>query len=96
MRMTALLVSAVLGLGTVTVLAADHAEHPMKSDAATTQPSATQPAAKAVNTKCPVTGEDVDPSVATTVYKGKTIGFCCDDCIADFKKDPEKYMKNLK
>ena len=38
---------------------------------------------------------EVDPKV-TTVYKGKVIGFCCRDCIKDFQKDPEKYMKGLK
>jgi len=48
-----------------------------------------------VNKKCPITSEDVDKKV-TTDYKGKTIGFCCDDCIAKFNKDPEKYMKDLK
>ena len=31
----------------------------------------------------------------TTVYKGQEIKFCCSDCPADFKKDPEKYMKKL-
>src|SRR5476651_610344 len=29
------------------------------------------------------------------VYKGQEIKFCCGDCPADFKKDPEKYMKKL-
>ena len=60
-----------------------------------TQPT-TQAAGKIVNKKCPVGGEDVDPKGKTVVYKGKTIGFCCDDCIKDFEKDPEKYAKNLK
>jgi len=58
-----------------------------------TQP-ATQPAA--VNKFCAVMQEDkIDPKV-TYEYKGQTIGFCCKDCIVDFKKDPEKYMKDLK
>jgi YHS domain-containing protein len=48
-----------------------------------------------VNKKCPLTQEDVDKKV-TVDYKGKTIGFCCEDCIAKFNKDPEKYMKDLK
>ena len=39
--------------------------------------------------------EKIDPKV-TTVYKGKVIGFCCEDCIEKFNKDPEKYMKTLK
>jgi YHS domain-containing protein len=50
--------------------------------------------AKPINKKCPVEGGDVDPAV-TTVYKGKTIGFCCDTCPPDFKKDPEKFMKKV-
>ena len=49
-----------------------------------------------VNKFCPLNPENpVDPAV-TAVYDGKTIGFCCPDCIADFKKDPAKYMKTLK
>jgi YHS domain-containing protein len=34
--------------------------------------------------------DDVDPKV-TYVYKGKVYGFCCKDCIDEFKKNPEKY-----
>ena len=57
----------------------------------TTAPS-TQPVNKfcAVNTK-----DEVDPKV-TTIYKGQTIGFCCEDCIKDFNKDPEKYVAKMK
>jgi YHS domain-containing protein len=58
-----------------------------------TQP-ATQPAA-AVNTKCPVSGDDIDAKV-TTVYNGKTYAFCCADCIKSFNKDPEKYASKAK
>ena len=29
-------------------------------------------------------------------YNGKVIGFCCPDCVDEFKKDPEKYMKTIK
>lgn len=50
--------------------------------------------AKPVNTTCPLTGEKIDP-VVTTQYKGKTVAFCCEDCIKDFKKDPDKYMKKI-
>jgi YHS domain-containing protein len=55
---------------------------------------ATQPAP--VNKFCPVEKENaVDPKI-TTVHDGKVIGFCCADCIPTFKKDPAKYMKDLK
>jgi len=50
---------------------------------------------KPVNTLCPVTDEKVDPAVQTAQYKGKTVGFCCPDCIKDFNKDPAKYMKKV-
>lgn len=38
-------------------------------------------------------GEMGDPAV--TNYHGQEIKFCCPDCIKDFKKDPDKFMKKL-
>ena len=60
---------------------------------APTAPS-TQPTA-AVNTKCPVSGDAVDPTV-TSVYNGKTYAFCCADCVKAFKADPAKYAAKAK
>jgi YHS domain-containing protein len=58
--------------------------------------AATQASAKPINTHCPVDKDDeIDPKV-TYLYQGKVIGFCCEKCIPEFKKDPEKYMKDLK
>jgi YHS domain-containing protein len=45
-------------------------------------------------TVCPVLGGNVDKNVYAD-YKGKRIYFCCKGCDAEFKKDPEKYMKKL-
>jgi len=57
---------------------------------------ATQASAKPINTHCAVdTGDEIDPKV-TYLYQGKVIGFCCEKCIDEFKKDPDKYMKTLK
>lgn len=57
---------------------------------------ATQEADKPVNKVCPIEPDNtIDPKV-TTKYKGKTVGFCCADCIKEFQKDPEKYMAKLK
>jgi YHS domain-containing protein len=54
------------------------------------------PSSQPVNKMCAVeTDHEIDPKV-TVEYKGKTIGFCCEDCPTEFKKDPEKYVKNLK
>jgi YHS domain-containing protein len=81
--------AAILG-GAAIVGAADD-----KPKTPTTKPAATQ-ASKPVNKFCAVEGKDhdVDPKV-TTVYKGKTIGFCCKDCIDEFNKDPEKFVKKM-
>ena len=82
-----IILCGLLGLGlSVSLLAAD------KSGA---DKPATQPVAFA-NTKCPIEGDnDIDPKVCI-VQDGKKVGFCCPDCIAEFKKDPAKYMANLK
>jgi YHS domain-containing protein len=45
-------------------------------------------------TVCPVLAGNIDKSIYLD-YKGKRIYFCCKGCDAEFKKDPEKYMKKL-
>lgn len=48
------------------------------------------------NKICPVSGEKIDEKLkATYEYKGKTYNFCCAMCIDAFKKDPEKYIKQI-
>jgi len=44
--------------------------------------------------KCPVLGSPANKKVYTD-YQGKRIYFCCPPCIPQFKKNPEKYMKQL-
>ena len=67
-----------------------------QTTAPTTTPSTQQASGTPVNKKCPVSGDPVDAKIETAVYQGKTIGFCCTDCVAPFKKNPEKYAKNIK
>ena len=89
MRLTVL--TAVLGALLALGVSASFAVEPEKSkDSAKKQDAKAKP----INAKCPVQGEDIDPDVTTT-YKGKTVAFCCKDCIKDFNKDPEKYMKQI-
>jgi YHS domain-containing protein len=61
---------------------------------AATQPATTQPVP--VNKKCPISDEDVNVKGKTVIYKGKVVGFCCDDCIDIFNKNPDKYADKLK
>jgi len=84
----------VLGLGVVAMAIAD--DKPAATSAPATTAPTTQASAKISNTKCPVSGDAVDPKVKTVAYQGKTIGFCCEDCVEPFKKNPEKYAKNIK
>lgn len=64
--------------------------------AQTTRP-ATQPSAGApVNKFCAVVpGDPIDPTVFI-MHEGKKIAFCCSDCIDEFKKNPAKYLKDMK
>jgi YHS domain-containing protein len=72
-------------------------DHSMDMNSPTTAPT-TQASAKAapVNKYCAVEKDHAVDSTVTYLYQGKTIGFCCEDCIPQFQKDPEKYMKDLK
>jgi YHS domain-containing protein len=47
-----------------------------------------------VNTKCPVSGKDADSSFTANV-DAKTVGFCCDKCLAKFNKDPKKFADKI-
>jgi YHS domain-containing protein len=46
-------------------------------------------------TKCPVSDEDITPTVFTDLSTGQRIYFCCSDCIAQLKADPAKYAPKL-
>ena len=76
---------------------ANNHSKPVDSNSASTSDAVAQTASGTpINQYCPINKDDkVDPKV-TTVYKGKVIGFCCADCIDEFKKDPDKYMATLK
>lgn len=55
-------------------------------------------AGQPVNTVCAICGMEVDPSLPTVEYQGKTIGFGCRMCPPKFKADPDRwgpiYLRN--
>lgn len=51
-------------------------------------------AVKPLNDKCPVTGAPVKPGFVST-FEGKTVGFCCNNCKAQFDADPNKFKAKL-
>lgn len=58
-------------------------------------PVAAKPVLKTVNLICPIKGKPVN-AAKTFTYKGKLIGLCCDNCLAQFKKNPEKFISKVK
>ncbi len=47
-------------------------------------------------TKCIVTDEAFEHGKPYTfVHEGQEIKLCCKDCLADFKKEPSKYLSKL-
>ena len=43
---------------------------------------------KAMNATCPVSGKAITADNPTTSFDGKTIGFCCDNCVSKFNGMP--------
>lgn len=41
-------------------------------------------AATPVNEKCPISGEEIEQGGPIVHHDGRTIGLCCDDCVADW------------
>lgn len=46
-------------------------------------------------TKCPVMGKEIDPSVSTTLANGQSVYFCCKGCVKKLFESPAKYAKAL-
>ncbi len=47
---------------------------------------------------CVVTGEDLheDGEPVAITYQGTEVQFCCPKCVAEFKKDPARYLAMVK
>jgi len=65
-----------------------------KSDLGEKPPSAAVDTEMTAQTVCPVMGGPIDKSFYTD-YEGRRVYFCCQACVDAFKKDPQKYLKNL-
>lgn len=49
-----------------------------------TKPSSNAADVTLANTQCPITGQPAS-SYATTEWDGRTIGFCCSDCLPEWE-----------
>lgn len=102
-----ILALAVLGLSSGVVLAHEGMEHEkgmeaidhQKADMAKGMRVATEEDIKNLpnvgNKLCPVSGNPIDDGsmgeAVKYVYNGKIYNLCCQMCVKDFKKSPEKY-----
>jgi Cu+-exporting ATPase len=58
------------------------------------KPGAAPAKAEIAQKLCPVTGDPISKDIFID-YNGRRIYFCCNMCPAEFKKDPEKFLKKL-
>jgi YHS domain-containing protein len=99
MKISALILALAAIVGVAVYVSAEDAKTPASKPATTATAPATKKAAAngAINEYCAVEKDNkIDEHGKTYTYNGKIIGFCCDDCIDEFKKNPEKYMATLK
>ncbi len=92
-KLIAFMAAGIIGLAVGgNGIASAHEGH--DHEGATDQASTAGTEDKVEKETCPVSGDKVDPKITYT-YKGKVYRFCCASCAADFRKDPEKYIRKM-
>ena len=64
----------------------------LSADKAATESRAAKPRPY-VLTMCLVSDEKLAKGDPTFIYQGRTITVCCEGCVKDFQKEPEKYLR---
>jgi len=93
MRARILLTAMVVAIVAWGVLAAGCKSEPQPGKPSTA-PAAVMPKTEIAQKLCPVTGDLINRNIFVD-YDGRRIYLCCDMCPAQFKKDPEKFLKKL-
>ena len=91
MKILAAVMTLVLGLG---LAAAQTADETNPSDTTKITITKTKAPKAPSQPMCPVMNKPVDRNVFVDL-EGKRIYFCCAECIAEFKKNPDKYLDIL-
>ncbi|MCB9898007.1 MAG: hypothetical protein H6825_08390 [Planctomycetes bacterium] len=74
----------------VSAESAETARHDGQAASAEALAAAAEAALRPSNTRCPVSGDPVDPRFVI-VFEGRALGFCCKDCPARFWADPSAF-----
>jgi YHS domain-containing protein len=93
MKLTKMILGAVLVAGLTAGVAAVRADGTNTNSAAKTDMKAKPYPLKTCLVSGDKLGEMGEPAVL--VYKGQEFKFCCKDCIKDFNKEPDKWVKQL-
>lgn len=91
--MNARIAKSVVSLAAATILAGAWAVFAAEEKATPAPAKDTYPLAT-----CVVSGEKLGGDMGAPVviqYQGREVRFCCQGCVAEFKKHPEKYLKLL-
>jgi YHS domain-containing protein len=89
---------AVLGLAVAgcCCLAGDDESEPAPSqEMSSTADGASAETGTVAQARCPVMGGPINEDIYAD-HEGRRVYFCCEGCIATFKRDPEKYIALLK
>jgi YHS domain-containing protein len=89
-----ILLAFVLIIGIVFVIGCKKQSSPPPAPVASESGAQPAAAAAAEQTICPVMGGPVNKDIFVE-YKGKKVYFCCEQCKAEFNKEPEKYLPKL-
>jgi YHS domain-containing protein len=87
-------IGAAIALGmlaTVGLLLAGCAGNSAEPSAAKDAPVPDTEPMQTAQVNCPVMGDPIDSEVFTE-HNGKRVYFCCKDCIAKFRANPDKYL----
>ena len=60
-----------------------------------TSPAASSRGSDVINGVCPITGRPVARHAPTITYKGRTIGFCSEPCVTEWKTLAEPMQANF-
>ena len=93
-NLTWLLAVAVTGVLSTGVYAGEARHHQSSGKKMNSMKTENKERKMTAQSTCPVTGEAIDKKVYTD-YNGKRVYFCCGSCETAFRKDPEKYIRQL-
>src|SRR5215468_1365253 len=98
MKLSIRLFALIVAVAALSLSAFAHGKHDKKAHAKAqsqaSKPGGTEFLGKGDGvTTCPVTGEEIHNKDIKGQFFGRTVYFCCPDCLADAKKNPSAYIK---